>query len=108
MKRLKELREQIEKKIQERDLVEIHKNVVKLLKSIFGNKSEVSLIKEFEKQLVNKGKINPRYIHTLNELMSISKRLKQKKPLDKYECKYPADLWQSFKEKWYPEWLLNR
>ncbi len=85
LKRLKELREQIEKRIQEKDLVEIHANVVKLLKSIFGNKTEKELINEFEKELVNKGKTNPKYLHTLNELMNISKKLKQKKPLDKYE-----------------------
>jgi hypothetical protein len=26
----------------------------------------------------------------------------------KVEFKYPADWWQAFKERWFPEWLLKR
>ncbi len=88
LKRLKELREQIEKTINEKQIIEIHENVFKILKSIFGEKSEVSLVKEFEAELVNKGKSNPKYLHTLNDLISAKKKLKTKKALTKHEFEH--------------------
>ncbi len=83
-KRLKELRKEIEKKMQEKTFEEIYKNTFKILSSLFGNKKENFLIKEFEKELVNKGKINPRFLHSLNELISIKKNYQNKKIPTKY------------------------
>ena len=83
-KRLKELRKEIEKKMQEKTFEEIYKNIFKILSSLFGNKKENFLIKEFEKELVNKGKINPKFLHTLNELISIKRNYQNKKIPTKY------------------------
>ena len=54
LNRLKELREQIEKNIQEKTLVEVYKNIFKILGSLFGNKKDSDLVHDFEKELVNK------------------------------------------------------
>jgi len=79
LKRLKELREEIEKRMQEKTSAEIYENVFKIMKNLFGNKSESVLIKEYEKEIINKAKGNPRYLHTLNELVDIKKKYKNKK-----------------------------
>ena len=79
MKRLKELRVQIEKRSQEKTIEENYDTIFKILKGLFGDKPEAVLIAEFEKELVNKGRTDPRYFHILNELLDAKKRLKSKK-----------------------------
>jgi predicted nucleotidyltransferase len=84
LKRLKELREDIEKEMQKKTFKDICENVFKLLKSLFGDKSETELIKEYEREIVNRGKGNPRYLHTLNEIMNVKKEYSLKKAPTKY------------------------
>jgi len=84
LKRLKELRNDLEKQMHQKTFAEIYENVFKLMKSLFGNKSEKSLIDEYEKEVVGKGKGNPKFIHTLNELVSTKKKYKEKKEPTKY------------------------
>lgn len=79
LERLKKLREDIEKEIQKKSLNEIHENIFKILRSLFGDKPEKILIKDFEKELVNKAMTNPRYIHILRELVEIKEKSKAKK-----------------------------
>ncbi len=85
LKRLKELREDLEKEMQKKTFDEIYENVFKLMKAIFGSGSEHELIREYEEEIVNKGKGNPRFMHTLNELLAIKKDFKNKKIPGKYE-----------------------
>lgn len=85
MKRLKELRKDIEIRAQERVLNETYSNVFKLLKNLFGNKSEQQLVKEFEKEILNKGRTDPKNLHVLNELISVKNKYKSKKKPTKYE-----------------------
>tara|TARA_Y100000034_G_scaffold39521_1_gene48767 strand:- start:689 stop:2530 length:1842 start_codon:yes stop_codon:yes gene_type:complete len=79
LKRLKELRSEIEKRISKKTFEEIYANVFKIMKSLFGSKSESVLINEFEKEIVNKGMANPRFLHTLNRLVGVKKKYKSKK-----------------------------
>ena len=79
LKRLKELRTEVEKRMMEKSFEEIYVNVFNIMKSLFGKKSESGLIKEFGKQIVNKGMTNPRFIHTLNRLVEVKKKYKTKK-----------------------------
>jgi len=79
VKKLKELRGEIEKRMHKKSFEEIYENIFKVLKSLFGNKAEASLIKEYGKEIVNKGKGNPKFIHTLNELISFKSKYKSKK-----------------------------
>jgi uncharacterized protein (UPF0332 family)/predicted nucleotidyltransferase len=80
LNRLKELRTDIEKKIQAKTFDEIYEDVFKIMKSLFGNKSQTELINEYEKEIVNKGKGNPRYLHTLKELVNMKKTFRKKAP----------------------------
>jgi predicted nucleotidyltransferase/uncharacterized protein (UPF0332 family) len=85
MKRLKELHIEIEARAQERTLEETYENVFKILKHLFGNKAESALIKEFEKELVNKGRVEPKMLHVLNEIIDTKKKYQSKKKPTKYE-----------------------
>ena len=85
LKRLKELRTELEKRMTKKTFHEIYDNVFKILKSLFGSKPESSLIKQYEKDIVNKAKGNPRYIHTLNELIDMKKKFKTNKAPSKYD-----------------------
>jgi len=85
MKRLQELREEIEKRAQEKTITQVYGDVFKILGSLFGKKSEAQLIKEFEKELVNKGRVEPRFLHVLNELIDCKKKYQSKKKPTKHE-----------------------
>ena len=85
LKRLKELREDIEKTMQKKTFEDIYENVFKMLKSLFGDKAETSLIKDYEKEIVEHAKGNPKFVHTLNELVDFKKKYKDKKAPGKYE-----------------------
>ncbi len=85
MNRLKELRGQIEKRAEERTLTETYDNVFKLLKNLFGNKSEEDMIKLVEIDLVKKGKLDPKAITVIKELIDTKKKYKSKKKPTKYE-----------------------
>ncbi len=78
MKRLKELRVQIEKRSQEKIVEDTHKEVFDLLKNIFNNKGQDALIKEFEKQLVKKGKISGKSLTILKDIVDAKKKIKTK------------------------------
>ncbi len=85
MKRLKELHIEIEKRAQEKTLKETYDNVFGLLKKLFGSKSEQELVKQFEKELVNKGRAEVKQLHILNEIIDIKKKYASKKKPTKYE-----------------------
>jgi predicted nucleotidyltransferase len=84
LKRLKVLREEIEKRMQKNTFEDIYSNVFKLMKALFGDKDETELIRDYEKEIINKGKGNPKYIHTLNELINVKKEYKNRKAPAKY------------------------
>jgi len=69
----------------EKTFSDIYENVFKLMKATFKGSSESALIKEYEKDIINKGKANPKYIHTLNKLIAVKKDYKNKKAPGKYE-----------------------
>ncbi len=85
IKRLKELREEIEKRTQQKTVEQIHDNTFKILDGLFGKKPEAQLVKEFEKELVNKGRTDPRFLHILNELIDCKKKYISKKKPTAYE-----------------------
>jgi len=78
-KRLKALRSKIEKKLQEKTAEEIYEGVFKLLKTIFGNKSQKELVSKFEEEIVKKGKIQPKFSKILKELIKVKKKISSKK-----------------------------
>ncbi|MBS3065651.1 nucleotidyltransferase domain-containing protein [Candidatus Pacearchaeota archaeon] len=76
---LKKMREKIEKKIHEKTAYEVYADLFKTLKSIFGDKSESALLKEFESKLIKKGKVEPRFSKVIREIANIKKRVKSGK-----------------------------
>ncbi len=89
IKRLKELREQIEKGAQNKTLKEIHTDVFKVLSAIFGENEEAKLAQLFEKELVGKGMMNPKHIAIMKDILKIKnsevKGKKEKTGLTKQE-----------------------
>lgn len=80
IKRLKELREQIEKGAQNKTLEGVYEEVTKLLRSILGELEEGKLITSFDKEIISKGLINPRHLETLKRIIkSREKDSKNKK-----------------------------
>ncbi len=79
LKRLKELRGQIEKTAQERTIEQINKDVFNLIEEILGKKSQEKILESFEKELVKKGKISPQSLRTLRELINVRKEFKKGK-----------------------------
>lgn len=78
-KMLKKLREKIEKKIHEKTAGEVYNDVFKMLKNLFGNKSDKELVKDFENKLVRKGKVEQRYSKVLEEISKVEKDVKSGK-----------------------------
>ncbi|MDP3882079.1 MAG: nucleotidyltransferase domain-containing protein [Nanoarchaeota archaeon] len=78
-KMLATLRKKIEKKMQEKTTAEVYGEVFNLLKTFFGNKPEKELVKDFEGKMVKKGKVSPRFIKILKELVSLKDKIKSGK-----------------------------
>ena len=70
LKRLKELRKQIDKISQEKTIERIYSDLMSLLKAMLGNKSQALLIEGFEKQYVKKGKFTPQHLRILKEVFT--------------------------------------
>ncbi|MDD5012445.1 MAG: nucleotidyltransferase domain-containing protein [Candidatus Nanoarchaeia archaeon] len=79
LKRLKELREQIEKREQEKTIEQIYKDVFTLLKSMIGNKAQDTIVEEFEKQFVKKAKFAPQHLRILKDIIHARTEFKKGK-----------------------------
>ncbi len=79
MKRLKELREQIEKRSQEKTINQIYDDTFKILKSLFGEKAEQKLVQDFEDQLIKTGKLPQNHLHILNDIVKANREFKKGK-----------------------------
>lgn len=79
LKRMKELREQIEKKVQEKTIEEIYNDVFNLLKIITGKKAQADVIGSFEKDFVKKGKFSSQHLRILKNIVSAKTEFKKGK-----------------------------
>ncbi|VVB82342.1 Uncharacterised protein [uncultured archaeon] len=79
LKRLKELREQIEKREQGKTIEQIYQDVFALLKNILGKKSQDSIIEEFDKQFVKKAKFAPQHLRILKDIVHARSEFKKGK-----------------------------
>ena len=79
MKRLKELREQIEKRAQEKTIEQIYKDIFELMQTIVGKKSQEKTIQNFEKDFVKAGKFTPQHLRILKNVVSARKEFKKGK-----------------------------
>lgn len=79
LKRLKELREQIEKSTQKKTIDEIYKNVFDLLKTILGKKSQEKIIEDFKNRLIKTGKFPQQSLRILEKIINAKKEFKKGK-----------------------------
>ncbi|HOH04259.1 MAG TPA: nucleotidyltransferase domain-containing protein [Candidatus Pacearchaeota archaeon] len=79
LKRLKELRTQIDKKAQEKIIEKIYSDTINLLSAIFGKKSQQQLVLEFEKNLVKKGKMTQQHLRILKNIIAARTEFKKGK-----------------------------
>ena len=79
LKRLKELREQIEKRAQEKTIEQIYRDVFELLKTVIGKKSQEKTIQEFEKEFVKKGKFTQQHLRILKDIVTARAEFKKGK-----------------------------
>jgi uncharacterized protein (UPF0332 family) len=79
MKRLLELRKQIEKSASEKTIEQVYGELLKLLKNTLGNKSVDQLVINFEKELVKQGKFTNQHLRILNEVLSVRAESKKGK-----------------------------
>ncbi|HRZ85269.1 MAG TPA: nucleotidyltransferase domain-containing protein [Candidatus Paceibacterota bacterium] len=68
IKRMKKLREQIEKVSQKKTIEQIEKDVFQILENLFGKKSKKELIELFNKELVKKGKMPVKMLEMLKNI----------------------------------------
>jgi predicted nucleotidyltransferase/uncharacterized protein (UPF0332 family) len=79
LKRLKELRKQIDKKAQEKTIEKIYSDAINLLSSMFGKKPQNQLIFDFEKNLVKRGKMTQQHLRILKNIISARAEFKRGK-----------------------------
>jgi predicted nucleotidyltransferase/uncharacterized protein (UPF0332 family) len=79
IKRLKELRKQIEKKSQEKTIEQIYNDSFELLKEITGKKSKEEIVTFFEKNFVKKGKFTPQHFRILKNIITVKTEFKKGK-----------------------------
>ncbi|MFH0808733.1 MAG: nucleotidyltransferase domain-containing protein [archaeon] len=83
--RLKELREQIEKRIQEKSIEQIYKDVFGMVGNLLKKKSEATILKEFDEKIIKEGKFPPRFLTNLKFIaktrVDIEKKQQEKKKI---------------------------
>ncbi len=78
VKNMKSLREKLELRMREHTADRVHEDLFSLLKSIFGSKSQEALIKDFEDELVKKGKMKGRMLGIAKEIAGLKRKVKGK------------------------------
>jgi len=83
IKKLKEIRTVIEKRVQEQSMEDTYNDLFNMLGSLLKKKSEAAILKEFEKTYITEGKLPPRYLENLKSIAKIKKDLSKKVPASK-------------------------
>lgn len=78
LKRLKDLREQIEKDAQKKTIEQTYKDVFEILKSVTRKKSQEDVVNSFEKEFVKKGKFTAQHLRILKKIIEARKLSKKK------------------------------
>jgi len=82
MKRINELKEQIEKRVQEKSMEETYKNVFGMVGAFLNKKSESAIIKEFDEKIIQEGKFPPRFLESLKFIAKTKKEVAKAKEGD--------------------------
>ena len=79
LNRLKSLREQIDKRAQEKTIEQIYKDIFGILEIILGKKSQDKMIEEFNDKLVKKGMLTEQSLRILKDVIVARKEFKKGK-----------------------------
>ena len=79
LKRLRELREQIEKRVQEKIIEQIYHDVFSLLENILGKKTQTKIVYEFENSLIKTGKFPGQSLRILKDIINARAEFKKGK-----------------------------
>ena len=79
IKRIQELREQIDKRVHEKSMEETYKDVFGMLGALLNKKSEATILKEFENKFIKKGKFPPRFLQNLKTIAKTKKEVEKAK-----------------------------
>ncbi len=78
LKRLQELRKQIEKRAQEKTIEQIYKDIFNLLEAISGKKTQTEIVSAFE-SLVKQGKFTQNHLKILRDIITAKAEFKKGK-----------------------------
>lgn len=87
IERLKTLREQIQKRVQEKSIEETYNDVFGMIGSLLKKKSEEQIIEAFEKEFIKEGKFPLRFLENLKAIAKVRKEANQNKEKRKTEEK---------------------
>jgi predicted nucleotidyltransferase len=76
---IKDMRGKLEVKMQENLVGKIHGEMEKMLKTLFGTKSQDALIKDLDTEIIKKGKLKPRMLEIAKSVLKIRQKVKNKK-----------------------------
>ncbi len=74
--KLKIIRKKLEARLIVHDAERSYNEILGLLKNIFGNKSAEELVKLTEKELISKGKLQPRFAKSLKDIVNMKSKVK--------------------------------
>lgn len=84
-KKMKEVREKLEKSMQVQQAEKVSEETFTLMKKIFGNKSQEALLKDLDKEMVAKGQMPVRMLTIAKDLGSLKQKAKGKKVMTQSE-----------------------
>lgn len=76
--KMKELREKLEKKVQEHNAEKIYDEIFGLMKKILGDKGQQALLEDFEKEMIKKGKLSERMLKIARDVVKLKQKTKGK------------------------------
>lgn len=79
LKRLKELRAEIEKRTEKKTIDQLYDDVFKLLKKITGKKSQEAIVESFEKEYIKTGKFTSQHSRMLSAIIDAKEASKKGK-----------------------------
>lgn len=85
--RLKDLRKQIEKRVEEKSISQLYEDVLGMLRPMLKKEKEADLVKEFENKMIKTGKFPRKYLENLKVLIRVKDELKSEKKESQKEKK---------------------
>ncbi|MEK6818819.1 MAG: nucleotidyltransferase domain-containing protein [Nanoarchaeota archaeon] len=77
-KKMKDLREKLEKRMQEHQANKMHEETLSAMKNALGSKNENDLVKKLENDLVKKGAISQRMLNIAKDALKVRQKIKGK------------------------------